>query len=109
MGEEFTLFITPMDRINSINDLSKITDNITTDKSSNNNDSFKNIFNQVVGNVEQTEDNLAKEQYSFVTGQSQDTHTLGIAASEAQIAVDMLVSLRNKALDSYNELMRISL
>ncbi|HCR83117.1 MAG TPA: flagellar hook-basal body complex protein FliE, partial [Lachnospiraceae bacterium] len=32
-----------------------------------------------------------------------------IAASEAQLSVDMLVQLRNKAIESYNELMRISL
>ncbi|MFR1871809.1 MAG: flagellar hook-basal body complex protein FliE [Coprococcus sp.] len=32
-----------------------------------------------------------------------------MAASQAQVAVDMLVQLRNKALDSYNELMRLSL
>lgn len=102
------MFITPMNQVNTINDISKIADNIT-DKASNKSDSFKNIFNQVIDNVQQTEDNLSKEQYAFVSGQSQDTHTLGIAASEAQIAVDMLVSLRNKALDSYNELMRISL
>lgn len=32
-----------------------------------------------------------------------------VASSQAQLAVDMLVSLRNKAMESYNELMRISL
>jgi flagellar hook-basal body complex protein FliE len=97
-----------MNQVNSINDLSKITDS-TTGNSTNKTDGFKNIFNQAIDNVKQTEDNLAKQQYAFVTGQSDDTHTLGIAASEAQMAVDLLVSLRNKALDSYNELMRINL
>lgn len=102
------MFITPMDYLNSINDLSKLTDN-SASKAVDKKYDFRNVFNQAVDNVKETENNLAKEQSAFVTGQSQDTHSLGIAASQAQIAVDLLVSMRNKALESYNELMRISL
>jgi len=59
--------------------------------------------------VVDSETDLAREQYLFATGQSEDTHSLGIASSKAQISVDLLVTLRNKALESYNELMRINL
>ena len=52
---------------------------------------------------------MTNQQYLLATGQIEDAHTVMIAASQAQVAVDMLVQLRNKALDSYNELMRISL
>lgn len=70
---------------------------------------FKEIFKEAVNDVRTTEDNLAKNQYLLATGQIDDPHTVGIASSEAQLAVDLLVSLRNKALESYNEIMRISL
>ncbi|WMI81431.1 flagellar hook-basal body complex protein FliE [Anaerotignum sp. MB30-C6] len=70
---------------------------------------FRNIFSEAVSNVVETDKALAKEQYLFATGQSEDTHSLGFAASKAQISVDLLVTLRNKALESYNELMRINL
>ncbi|MFV0314016.1 MAG: flagellar hook-basal body complex protein FliE [Anaerotignum sp.] len=70
---------------------------------------FRNIFSEAVSNVVTSENDLAKEQYLFATGESEDTHSLGIAATQAQISVDLLVTLRNKALESYNELMRISL
>ena len=40
---------------------------------------------------------------------SEDAHSVMIASSQAQLAVDMLVSLRNKALEAYNEVMRISI
>ncbi|WP_352399549.1 flagellar hook-basal body complex protein FliE [Anaerotignum sp.] len=70
---------------------------------------FRNIFSEAVTNVVESENNLAKEQYLFASGQNEDTHSLGIAATKAQISVDLLVTLRNKALESYNELMRISL
>ena len=61
------------------------------------------------GSVDKTEDTLAKNQYLLATGQIEDPHTVGIASSEAQLASDMLVSLRNKALEAYNEIMRINL
>lgn len=70
---------------------------------------FKSVFEEMIGNVRSAEDNLAKQQYLLATGQIEDPHTVGIASSEAQLASDMLVSLRNKALEAYNEIMRISL
>ena len=70
---------------------------------------FKSIFEEAIGNVRSTEDTLARRQYELATGQIEDPHTVGIASSEAQLAVDMLVSLRTKALEAYNEIMRISL
>lgn len=70
---------------------------------------FQEIFNETVQNVKDTEKELTNQQYLLATGQIEDAHTVMIAASQAQVAVDMLVQLRNKALESYNELMRINL
>ena len=70
---------------------------------------FKDIFMSAVNDVKTTEDELAKTQYLFSTGQLEDPHTLTIASSKAQGSVDMLVTLRNKALETYNEIMRINL
>ena len=70
---------------------------------------FKGIFSEAISNVKDTEETLAEEQYLLATGQTEDPHTVMIASSEAQLAVEMLVNLRNKALESYNEIMRITL
>ena len=70
---------------------------------------FKGIFDEAVNNVKTIEEDLVNKQYLLATGQIEDAHSVMIASSQAQLAVDMLVSLRNKALDSYNEIMRISL
>lgn len=69
---------------------------------------FRGIFVEAINNVKETEDNLAKNQYLLATGQIENPHTVGIAASEAQLSVDLLVALRTKALEAYNEIMRIS-
>ncbi len=70
---------------------------------------FKSIFEEAIDNVRSTEDTLVRRQYQLATGKIEDPHTVGIAGSEAQLAVDMLISLRTKALEAYNEIMRISL
>ncbi len=70
---------------------------------------FKSVFEEAIDDVRKTEDTLAKNQYLLATGQIEDPHTVAIASSEAQLASDVLVSLRNKALEAYNEIMRINL
>lgn len=70
---------------------------------------FKSILSEAVKDVKDTQANLEDKQYLLATGQIDDAHTVPIAAAEAQLSVDLLVSLRNKALESYNELIRVSL
>ena len=59
--------------------------------------------------MKDSQKNLEDKQYLLATGQIDDAHTIPIALSEAQLSVDLLVQLRNKAVEAYNELMRISL
>ena len=70
---------------------------------------FRSIFENAIQDVRDTERNLQTQQYLLATGQIDNPATVQIAASEAQLTTSMLVQLRNKALDSYNELMRRSL
>lgn len=70
---------------------------------------FENIFKSALDDVASNEKSLEQAQYLLSTGQIEDAHTVPVASSMAQLSVDFLVQLRNKALDSYNELMRISL
>ena len=69
----------------------------------------QSVFREAIDNVTSTENDLVNKQYLLATGQLEDAHSVMVASSQAQLAVDMLVSLRNKAMESYNELMRISL
>jgi len=70
---------------------------------------FKNLFTDVIDNAVKAERNLEDKQYLLTTGQIDDAHTVPIAAAEAQLSIDFLVQIRNKAIDAYNELMRISI
>ncbi len=73
------------------------------------NSAFRDIFFSAVEDVRTTETELAKTQYLFNTGQLEDPHTLTIASSKAQTSVDLLVNLRNKALDAYQEIIRLNI
>ena len=65
---------------------------------------FGQIFNSLIQNVKDTDAEFTQAQYLLATGQLDNPAQLSIAAYKNQIAVDLLVQLRNKALDAYNEL-----
>lgn len=70
---------------------------------------FTDIFLGAIQNVKDTDAEKNKMEYLLATGQLDNPADLTIASSKAQISVELLVQLRNKALESYSELMRISL
>lgn len=69
---------------------------------------FQDIFKNAWDDAEFTQQDLAEKQYLQSIGEIEDTHTVPIAISKAEISLNMLVSLRNKALEAYNELIRIN-
>ncbi|MCI8608155.1 MAG: flagellar hook-basal body complex protein FliE [Firmicutes bacterium] len=70
---------------------------------------FADIFKSAIENVRATDDEKNKAEYLLATGQLDNPAELTIAATKAATAVSLLVQLRNKALDAYNELMRINI
>lgn len=69
---------------------------------------FQDVFRNVVSNVYTTQADVEEKQYLLATGQLDDAHTLPIAETKAALSLDLLISLRNKAMESYSELMRMS-
>ena len=70
---------------------------------------FTDIFRSAVDAVRETSADRDQMEYLMSTGQLDNPALLNIATTKASIATDLLVSLRSKAMDAYNELMRISL
>lgn len=100
------MFITPMNPLGSITDIG------TEKKLSLNQDgksAFQDIFREAVQNVKTTENDLASKEYLLSTGQIDDPHTVTAAAAKAQLSVELLTSLRTKALEAYNEMIRIGI
>lgn len=101
--------IIPIQPLNSIADLAKTGQAAgSTAASSLSENPFQAMFQDAMNNVKDTDATLNNEIYKLSTGQSDDLHTLTIASTKASLAVDLMVQLRNKALDAYNEVMRMS-
>jgi len=68
---------------------------------------FADTLKKIVSDVNEmqiTADDKAKK---FATGEIKDLHEVMASAEEAGISLLLLIELRNKALDTYRELMRI--
>ncbi len=69
--------------------------------------SFADILTQSIGQLQglqSTADGFAQQ---AATGDLQDVHDYMIAASEARLATDAVVTIKNKAVDAFNEIMRM--
>lgn len=69
---------------------------------------FGDIFRSMVDNVKETDAAKNEAYYALATGQLDNPAKVSIAATQAELSVSLLVQMRNKALDAYNELMRTS-
>lgn len=65
---------------------------------------FGSIFRSLIQNVKDTDAEFTQTQYLLATGQLDNPVQLGISAYKAEIALDLLIQMRNRALDAYNEL-----
>lgn len=70
---------------------------------------FANVFQSAIDNVRQTSAVQANLEYELATGQIDNPAEVTLAASKASTAALLLMEMRNKAVDTYNEIMRISL
>ena len=70
---------------------------------------FADVFQTAIDQVKTTDAEKSKAQYLMATGQLDNPAEMTIATTKAQLSVDLLVQLRNKALDAYSELTRINL
>lgn len=102
MEQMFITPIIPLDSIGNIGSDKKVTSGNTGSTV------FQDVFREAIQNVKATDKELTTQEYLLSTGQIDDAHTVP-AAAKAQLSVELLTALRNKALESYNEMMRISI
>ncbi len=97
------MFIVPMSGITPIesisnNDIEKVSSE----------GSFGDIFKQALSNVEQTQQVCAEDSVKVALGEVDDLHTIQINMQKASLALETFVSMKNAAVEAYNEVMRMS-
>jgi flagellar hook-basal body complex protein FliE len=69
--------------------------------------SFGEVLKGFVQDVNQLQQNSSTMSEKFALGQVENVHQVMIAAEEAGVAFQLLLEIRNKLLDAYQELIRM--
>lgn len=101
------MFLQPITNIKSFEEIAK--KNIAPAQGAENQIPFKNMFEEAVQNVKETDATLQTEITKVATGQVDDLHNLNIVSTKASFALNTVIQIRNKALDAYNEIMRMGI
>ncbi|NBI10023.1 flagellar hook-basal body complex protein FliE [Colidextribacter sp. OB.20] len=70
---------------------------------------FASVFQKAIQNVRDTNAEQVQLEYQLATGQIDNPALVTTAITKATTAAELLMQMRNHAVDTYNELMRISL
>ncbi len=70
-------------------------------------ESFATMLTKGLDNVAQLQEKSEGLAVQAATGDLQDIHTYTIAATQAQLATELTVAIRNKAVEAFSEIMRM--
>lgn len=70
---------------------------------------FSAFLKEAVDKLEQTQIEAGQAAKALVTGEIEDFHTPVIAMEKASLALGMAVTVRNKVLEAYHEIMRMQI
>ncbi len=73
------------------------------------NGDFGNVLTQAVQGIADRQGNVDALAQQAATGSLTDVHQYLIASTEASLATQLTVTVRNKALEAFNEIMRMPL
>ncbi len=102
--EQAAAFITPIKEWMPVKDLMEQKATLEKEKTS----LFADVLSQTIQQVYDTQADVEEKQYLLAAGKLDDAHSLPVAQAQAAISLDVLISLRNKTLESYNELLKMN-
>jgi flagellar hook-basal body complex protein FliE len=79
----------------------------TTEKSSSVQKSFADTLNEAIGSVNQMQVAADKGMQDLATGRTDNIADVMIATEKADIALKLMVQVRNKIIDAYQEVMKM--
>lgn len=100
------MYIAPLSSISSAELTLK---QISTDEVEGAGANFKDMLSGLIENVNEAEKVAKNDAIKIASGNADDLHNIMINSEKVEIATLMAVQVRNKILDAYNEIMRITL
>ncbi|WP_029068257.1 flagellar hook-basal body complex protein FliE [Jonesia quinghaiensis] len=68
---------------------------------------FGSMLTDSIGNLQGLQDKSQALAVQAVTGDLDDIHDYTIASTEAKVSLELTAAVRNKAVDAFNEIMRM--
>ena len=102
------MFIVPMSGITPLDVISQNKKDAVAETSGDT-ASFTDVFKQALQNAQDTQKVSQEDSAKVALGQIDDLHTVEINTQKAKMAVEVLVTMKNTAMDAYNEVMRMTL
>jgi flagellar hook-basal body complex protein FliE len=70
---------------------------------------FGNLLTDFIGDVNKAQMDASKSTQSFINGDAIEIHDVMIAGEKAKTSLELLMEIRNKTVDMYRELTRMSI
>ena len=100
------MFIVPL--TNSITPMETVNQKKQTEETNEGDATFFDIFESLVNNVKETDAQVQQDSIDLMLGDVDDLAQIQVNLEKAATAVDLLVTVKNKAVDAYNEIMRMT-
>ena len=68
---------------------------------------FQGIFQDIITQAKETQEIANRDSLNLAMGQTDDLHNIMINAEKAAIALELTVQVTSKAINAYNEIMRM--
>ena len=100
------MFIVPL--TSSITPMKTMSQKKQTKSTDDSEATFFDVFESLVKNVKDTAAQVQKDSVDLMLGDVDDLAQIQVNLEKAATAVDLLVTVKNKAVDAYNEIMRMT-
>lgn len=68
---------------------------------------FQSLLDGMIGRVERSQADSQQAIENFVTGGTEELHSVALATQRAELEFDMFLQVRNKVVQAYQEIMRM--
>lgn len=72
-------------------------------------ESFADMLTRAVGSVDETMKESDQNVQDFIAGNTDNVHDVMISMQRAQLSFQMMVEMRNKAIEAYHEISRMQI
>lgn len=97
--------------MNTINSLQQVSQQMKPEVTSPKEESsdFGKMLGDAIRQVNQSQIESEKMSNQLITGEVQDVHQVMLAAQKASLSLNLTVEVRNKVIESYQEIMRMQM